>query len=157
MHLAQANIALGRGRITDPVMQSFMAQIDEINAVADRSPGFVWRLQTDDGDATSIRLFDEPRMIVNMSVWESIDALFDYVYRSDHIRVLRSRKEWFEPLEGPSIVLWWLPIGTVPDVTEIPRRLELLATHGSTPEAFSLRELMDSSGNPLAAPKRKAS
>ena len=136
-------------------MQGFMAQIDEINAVADRAPGFVWRLQTEDGDATSIRLFDEPRMIVNMSVWESIEALFEYVYRSDHLRVLRTRKDWFDKLEGPHTVLWWIPSGTTPDVTEIPRRLDMLARDGPTPEAFSLRRLFDADGRLIDAPGRK--
>lgn len=137
-------------------MRGFRRQLDEINAVADRSPGFVWRLQTDDGDATSIQLFDEPRMIVNMSVWESIESLYDYVYRSEHLRVFRDRKKWFEEMEGPHAVLWWIPAGTTPDVTEITKKLAMVERDGPAPDAFTLRHLFGPDGAPRPLPERKA-
>ena len=108
LHLAQINMGRAQATLTDPRLAEFVAQLDEINALADRSPGFVWRLQTDAGNATDIKVSDDPRLIVNMSVWESLDALTAYVYKSGHLRVLSRRKEWFERLDTPSIALWWI-------------------------------------------------
>ena len=108
-------MARAQATLTDPRLAEFVAQLDEINALADRSPGFVWRLQTDAGNATDIKVSDDPRLIVNMSVWESLDALTAYVYKSGHLRVLSRRKEWFERLDTPSIALWWIPgLGRAP-------------------------------------------
>ena len=84
-HISQANIALGRALLNDPIMQDFVNQLEYINSVADKSQGFIWRLQTEDGDATSVEVLDNPLIIFNMSVWESIENLYDYVYRSDHL------------------------------------------------------------------------
>src|SRR5262249_54524264 len=117
-HLAQANVARMRARLDDPLMAGFVAQLDGINALADRSPGFVWRLQTDDGNATSIRAFDDERILFNMSVWESIEALHEYVYRSKHVAVFRGRRQWFEPHPGPTLVLWWIESGSIPSIDE---------------------------------------
>ena len=119
-HLAQLNIASTQAPLDDPIMKGFVDQLDYINAVADRSEGFVWRLQTEDGDATAIRAFDDDRIIVNMSVWESLEALHDYVYRSDHLGPLRDRKKWFTRIEGPSLVLWWIPAGDPPPWSSDP-------------------------------------
>ena len=119
-HLAQLNIASTRAPLDDPIMKGFVDQLDYINAVADRSEGFVWRLQTEDGDATAIRAFDDDRIIVNMSVWESLEALHDYVHRSDHLGPLRDRKKWFTRIEGPSLVLWWIPAGDPPPGSSDP-------------------------------------
>ena len=154
-HLAQANIALARTRLTSPRMRSFVEQIDEINAVADDWPGFVWRFESNDGDALSLRLFGNRRTVVNMSVWESVEALFDYVYRSEHLRVFRDRKQWFRPLDGPHAVLWWIPAGTIPAPAEIPRRLQLLERDGPSLEAFSLRHLFTADGQPRPIPGRE--
>jgi hypothetical protein len=92
-HLAQANIAPMRASLDDPVMAGFRSQLRHINSVADQSPGFVWRLQTDEGDATAIRAFDDDRILFNISVWESLDSLHNYVYRSDHSGPFRNRRE----------------------------------------------------------------
>ena len=137
--LAQLNVALMRAPLDDPVMSGFVDQLEYINSVADRTEGFVWRLQTEDGDATAIRAFDEERILVNMSVWESLESLHDYVYRSDHLAPLRDRKEWFERFEGPPLVLWWIPAGHVPTVDEGKERLEHLGRHGPTPQAFTFK------------------
>ena len=110
-----------------------------MNAVADASPGFVWRLQTDDGDATALRVFPDPEVIVNLSVWTSVDALRDFVYRSDHTPFLRRRADWFDHMTAPAVALWWVPAGHLPDVAEARDRLDFLAAHGPTPYAFGLR------------------
>jgi uncharacterized protein DUF3291 len=137
--LAQANVARMRAPLDDPLMEGFRSQLEAINRIADESPGFVWRLQTAEGDATSIRAFDDERVLFNMSVWDSIEALHAYVYRSGHVEPLRSRREWFEPLEGPSLVLWWIPEGHVPTVEEAKAKLRLLQEKGPGPEAFTFR------------------
>lgn len=139
-HLAQANIGRFRAPIDDPIMEGFRTRLGPINALADRSRGFVWRLQTEDGNATAIRPdADDDRMAINMSVWESLDSLQEYVYKSDHVAVLRGRKQWFEPIEGPILVLWWIPEGHIPTVREAQERLRHLAEHGPTLHAFTFR------------------
>jgi uncharacterized protein DUF3291 len=139
-HLAQLNIGRIRAAIDDPIMEGFRTQLDPINALADRSPGFVWRLQTEDGNATAIRPFeDDDRMAVNMSVWETLDALQEFVYRSDHVAPLRDRKQWFERIEGPILVLWWVPVGHIPTIEEAKERLQYLKEHGPSPRAFTFR------------------
>jgi hypothetical protein len=137
--LAQANVARMRAPLDDPLMEGFRSQLEAINAIADESPGFVWRLQTAEGDATSIRAFDDERILFNMSVWDSIEALHAYVYRSGHVGPLRNRREWFEPSEGPSLVLWWIPEGHVPTVEEAKEKLRLLGENGPSPQAFTFR------------------
>ena len=137
-HLAQANIARMRAPLDSPIMEGFRSQLDRINAIADSSPGFVWRLQTDEGNATAIRAYEDDRILFNMSVWESLEALRDYVYRSDHAGPLRSRREWFEPLDGPILVLWWI--------------LAILKSHGPTANAFTFRAAFPPPGGRLLAP-----
>jgi Domain of unknown function (DUF3291) len=139
-HLAQANIGRFRAPLESPIMEGFRAQLDPINALADRSPGFVWRLQTEDGNATAIRPYDgDDLMAINMSVWESLESLQRFVYRSGHVDVLRGRKQWFEQLAGPILVLWWIPAGQLPTVAEAQERLRHLEEHGPTPHAFTFR------------------
>ncbi|MGZ8501660.1 MAG: DUF3291 domain-containing protein [Candidatus Limnocylindrales bacterium] len=138
-HLAELNIGRTVAPMDDPLMADFVANLDRINALGDASPGFVWRLLDESGSATSIRAFDDPRMIVNLTVWESIEALREYAYRSGHVEFLRRRREWFVPLDGPSLVLWWVPAGHRPTVKEARKRLDRLAAEGPTPEAFTLK------------------
>jgi hypothetical protein len=138
-HLAQANIGRIRAPLEDPIMEGFRTQLDPINALADRSPGFVWRLQTEDGNAMAIRPFADERMAINMSVWESMDALQQFVYRTAHVGPLRDRKQWFEPIEGPILVLWWIPAGHVQTVAEALERLQRLKHHGPSAAAFTFR------------------
>jgi hypothetical protein len=139
-HLAQVNIGRLRAPLDDPLMEGFRSQLDPINALADRTPGFVWRLQTEDGNAMAIRAFEEERMAINMSVWDSLDALRQFVYRSAHVAPLRDRHQWFEPMEGPILALWWISAGHIPTVAEALDRLQLLKEHGPTPEAFTFRK-----------------
>ena len=139
-HLAQVNIGRMRAPIDDPIMEGFRSQLDPVNALADRTPGFVWRLQTADGNATAIRPYtDDDLMAINMSVWESLEALQQYVYKSAHIGPLRDRKQWFAPMEGPILALWWVPMGHIPTVDEAKGRLAHLKQHGPSPEAFTFR------------------
>ena len=138
-HLAQLNIARGVAPIDDPAMADFVANLDRINALGEASPGFVWRLKDETNSATSIHAFDDPLMIVNMTVWTSIEAIREYAYRSAHVEIFRRRREWFTPLDGPSLVLWWVPAGHIPSLAEATHRLDQLATHGPTPSAFTLK------------------
>ncbi|MFV3304567.1 DUF3291 domain-containing protein [Pseudomonas sp. NY15181] len=136
-HLAQVNIAKARAPLDHPVMKGFVDQLDHINRLAESSPGFVWRLQTDEGDATTIRAFDDPLIIVNLSVWESVEALRGYVYGGEHLAVLRNKRDWMEKLSAPSLALWWLPAGELPDVRMARRKLEQLQAQGASPEVFT--------------------
>jgi uncharacterized protein DUF3291 len=137
-HIAQINVALPKAPVDSPLLEEFVAALDPINAIADASPGFVWRLQTEDGNATAIRPFEDERILVNMSVWESIDALADFVYRSGHLNVMRRRREWFERTVM-HIALWWVPAGHIPSVAEAAERLDYLREHGPTPYAFTFK------------------
>lgn len=140
-HLAQVNIGRLRAPIGDPIMEGFQAQLDPINALADRSPGFVWRLQTDEGNATAIRPYaGDDRMAINMSVWESLESLRTFVYQTAHVGPLRDRKQWFEPIDGPILALWWIAAGHIPTVAEALERLEILKARGPSPEAFTFRQ-----------------
>lgn len=139
-HLAQINIARILAPLQDPQMAGFVNQLDAINAIADDSPGFIWRLQTESGDATAIRVFDDDTILINMSVWESVEALHQYVYRSDHLGPLRERKKWFAPFDGPYLALWWVPAGHTPTPEEGKERLAYLGDHGPTAYAFTFRQ-----------------
>jgi hypothetical protein len=147
-HLAQANVATMRAALEDPVMEGFRSQLDRINALADASPGFVWRLQTEAGDATGIRAYDDERILFNMSVWESVEALHAYVYRSDHAGPLRARRQWFTPTGAPTLVLWWIPAGHLPTIEEARQRLAQLQARGPGPEAFTFRSAYPPPGAP---------
>ena len=137
-HLAQVNVARMREPLDRPSMQAFVDGLEPINALADASPGFVWRLQTDDGDATALRIFDDGMIIVNMSVWASVDDLRAFVFGSEHAGYLRRRSEWFEKLAEASAALWWISAGTLPTIDDARSKLETLRARGPTAEAFTL-------------------
>jgi len=138
--LAQANIARAVAPMDDPAMAEFMALLDSVNALAESSPGFVWRLKSDSGNATDIPITDDPMEILNLSVWESADALFDFVYRTRHTPVMARRREWFEMPARPHMVLWWVEAGHRPTVAEAIARLDLLAGKGPMPDAFTFKQ-----------------
>jgi hypothetical protein len=140
-HLAQINIARMLAPIDNPVMMDFVSQLPSVNALADQSPGFVWRLQSDSGDATSIKVYDDDMIIINLTVWETPEALKEFVYKGAHSGVLRDRKRWFEKLDGPYYALWWIPAGHIPTAEEAKERLEHLRAHGDTSYAFSFKNL----------------
>lgn len=137
-HLAQLNIAHLSAPIDSPQLEDFVANLDRINALAEASPGFVWRLQTEEGDATGIDHFG-PEILANLSVWEGVEALHNYVYHSDHIELLRRKKEWFESIKEAHMVLWWVPAGHRPSLEEAERKLNELRSHGPSERAFSFR------------------
>jgi hypothetical protein len=147
--LAQVNIGRARGAPADPVMQEFVAQLDEINALADQSPGFIWRLQTEDGNATAVRPYADERILINMSVWADLEALRTYVFRTAHAAVMRRRREWFERFEGIYLALWWVPARHRPSVEEAVSRLAHLEAHGPTQHAFSFAQPFDWDGHPI--------
>jgi hypothetical protein len=138
--LAQINIGRLSAPIDDPRIAEFVAQLAPINAVADKAPGFVWRLQSASGNATDVAYNDDPFVIINMSVWESLEALRDYAYKSDHMKVFRDRAKWFEKMDKPHYCLWWIPAGHIPTVAEGRERLEHYQLHGATPYSFWFSE-----------------
>jgi hypothetical protein len=146
-HLAQLNIGRLVAETDSPLVADFMNALDEINALADESAGFVWRFQTADGNATAERPYDDDRILVNFSTWQSVDALADYVYRSAHTEFLRRRREWFDRLEDISVVLWWVPAGHQPRVDEAIERLSSLREHGPTAHAFTFRHRFEPDGS----------
>jgi hypothetical protein len=125
--IAQVNIGRVRAQLDDPLMAGFVARLDEINALADSAPGFVWRLQTPEGNNTYLRPYEDCRMLLNMSVWESVEELKHYVYKTAHAELLRQRHEWFEKV----------PAGHLPGVEEAKKRIAYLEAHGPTPFAFT--------------------
>jgi hypothetical protein len=139
-HLAQLNIAKTKYPLDDPRIREFIDALNRINEVGKASPGFVWILEEDTGNATGIHAFDDPSILINLTVWESIEALKAFTYKSEHVDYLRRRHEWFERL-SPYLVLWWVPAGQIPTIEEAKERLVHLELHGDTPFAFTFRNL----------------
>jgi uncharacterized protein DUF3291 len=125
--------------LDDPLMAGFVGRLDEINALADRSPGFVWRLQTEAGNATYLRPYDDNRILFNFSIWETIDALRNYVYKTAHAELLRDRRKWFEQMDSMSLALWWVPAGQIPTIEDAKERLAHLEQHGPAEFAFTFK------------------
>ncbi len=138
--LAQLNVGIIKGPMDSPVMADFAAGLARINALADASAGFVWRLQSEEGDATSIRPFENESLLVNMSVWRDVESLHEYVYGSAHVELMRRRREWFERMPEAFLVLWWVPAGHRPTIAEALAKLEHLRAHGPTAQAFTFRQ-----------------
>jgi hypothetical protein len=147
-HLAQANIARRRGPLGSPVMRGFVVALDPVNRIAERSPGFVWRLGSSQSHGATTLCDGSFPVIVNLSVWESYEALHAFVYHSPHGAYLRRRARWFEPSPQPSTVLWWVEAGQRPTVEEALRRLRHLRAHGPSPQAFTLRRRFEPDGRP---------
>lgn len=139
-HLAQLNIATLRHPIDDPRTADFVDALSSVNGAGELSPGYVWRLQSDAGDATDIQVFDDPMVIVNLTVWESLDALKAFAYRGVHRDFFRRRGEWFVP--GASrTALWWVPAGVVPTTGDATRRLDFIDAFGPSPYAFEMGQI----------------
>jgi hypothetical protein len=138
--LAQLNIGIIKGPMDSAVMAEFAANLEHINALADHAPGFLWRLQTEAGDATAIRPFENENQLLNMSVWRDLESLRQFVYRSAHAQFLRRRREWFERMSEAYLVLWWVPRGHRPGIAEATARLEALREAGPHREAFTFRQ-----------------
>jgi hypothetical protein len=148
--LAQLNIAAMKAPLESPPMADFVANLDRINALAESSPGFVWRFQTAEGDATAVRPLGDDTLI-NLSVWRDIESLSDYVYKSAHVEFIRRRKEWFERVREAVIVLWWVPKGHRPSEAEALAKLGLLRARGPSVEAFTFRYAYPAPDGPSTA------
>ena len=153
-HLTQINVATLLHPLDHPEIKGFVDQLEAINALAERSTGFVWRLKTEEGDATALRPFG-PDVIVNMSVWEDIEALRAFTYKTDNVGVLRRRKDWFHLPESAHLAMWWIEAGTVPDLEDAARRLDRLTRDGPSAEAFNFKQSFPPPG--AAAERRRAS
>lgn len=138
--LAQLNIGRIKAQLDSEVMKGFVDRLDDINALADKSPGFIWRLQSEEGDATAFRPFPDDMLLVNMSVWQDVDALHNYTYHTAHAKLLRDRKEWFEHIQEAFMVLWWIPAGHIPNLQEAKERLDALRRDGPTAYAFTFKQ-----------------
>jgi hypothetical protein len=142
MHLAELNVGRFRYPTSDPRMADFMNNLDRVNALAERSPGFVWRLKGDNNNATDFRIGDD--MAVNLSVWESAKALEDFVFKTVHVQFYRRRAEWFALVDKPHMVFWWVGDGHRPSLDEAWERLQHYTAQGASDYAFGWAEVMDS-------------
>ncbi len=140
-HLAQLNIGRILAPMDSPTMAGFANRLDEINALADAAPGFVWRMQDTSGNNTAYRpLQEDDWLLINMSVWESVETLKAYTYGAEHASVMRGRRQWFEPHTEMYFVMWWIPAGQIPTVQEAMERLAHLQAHGDTAHAFTFKK-----------------
>ena len=146
-HLAQVNVATALAPLDDASMSGFAARLVPLNELADGSPGFVWRLQSEEADALAARLFDNPRLLFNLTLWDSVEALEAYVYRSDHLNAVTKRSQWFERPRKPPLALWWVKAGHRPSVEEAKERIERLWREGPTPSAFNFRTRFPAPGS----------
>jgi hypothetical protein len=145
LHLAQYNIARARAPLGDPLLADFVTAIARVNEAAEAAPGFVWRLKDDAGASSSyVHAYDDELMLVNLTVWESVEALRAYTYAMPHVDIFRRRTEWFEPSTGPSLVLWWVYAGHIPTLEEADARLRHLAEHGPSEHAFTFKTAIQS-------------
>ena len=139
MKLAQLNIALAKYALDAPEIKDFVDNLDLVNGIAESSEGFVWRLKDESGDATNIKAFDDPNMIVNMSVWDSVDSLKNFMFRTHHRDFMRRKNEWFHRLAEDTYVLWWVEDEHIPSLDEAIERLDHLREVGDTPYAFTFK------------------
>jgi hypothetical protein len=155
-HLAQANVARQRAPLDSPVMGEFALALDPVNRIAEQSPGFVWRLRSSERHGATVVADGSSSLIVNLSVWESYEALHAFVYRSPHGGYVRRRDRWFEPVAQPSTVLWWVEVGERPTADAALRRLRYLRAHGPSPQAFTLVRRFGPDGRPEGRRGRRA-
>ncbi|MEM9402574.1 MAG: DUF3291 domain-containing protein [Pseudomonadota bacterium] len=142
-HLAHSNIAISRYPLDSAEMVGFTSRLDEINMLAERTPGFIWRAKGDAVDDEARTVFEEPALLFNLTVWRDEHALSAYVYRSAHVEVMRQKADWFDPATRASFVLWWLPDNQLPRIDDTRRRFERLWSHGPTAEAFTFANRFD--------------
>jgi hypothetical protein len=137
-HLAQLNIANAKASMDSPVMAGFVARLDEIHELSDKSKGFVWRWESESIDSSVVEVFGDPKLLVNLSLWESVHDLKHFVYKTVHVELIQGRAEWFDDMPEMHQVLWWVPVGHIPSVAEAKEKLELLRAEGPTAKAFSM-------------------
>lgn len=142
-HLAQLNVAQLKEPLDAPATKDFKDGLEPINALAEKSPGFVWRLKDDEmANATNFRPFEnDEMMIVNMSVWEDLESMKEFAFKTAHVEYIKRRFEWFERMKEAYLVMWWIPIGHKPDIFEAKARLKFLRKHGDTQKAFSFKKV----------------
>jgi hypothetical protein len=150
MYIAQFNISIEKAPLDDPLMQDFVNSLAHVNQAADETDGFVWRLHDDSGNATDMRVFDDKRIIFNLSVWKSIELLKKFVYHNQHMSILKRRREWFETNAKRSYVLWWVPENHRPSTEEAKARLFHLQEKGPTPFAFTFDQVFEPEGSDVA-------
>ena len=143
LHLAQVNIACMLTSLEDPSMHGFVSKLEAINALADSAPGFVWRLQTEEGNATYLRPYEDPKILFNLSVWESVAELKHYVYETEHVEIMRDRRLWFQKMPQASLALWWIKAGHIPSIQEAKDKLEEIRQNGPGPSVFNLVQLFE--------------
>lgn len=151
--IAQLNVARAVAPLDSEPLRSFMEAIEGVNALADEAPGFVWRLEGEGDEhpgATGVQAYEDPWLIVNLSVWDSREALWDFVYGGGHLEIMRRRREWFRALAESHLVLWWVPEGEIPTVEQAVERLDHLRAHGPAPRAFTFKQAFGPGGAPVA-------
>ncbi|MEB8433587.1 DUF3291 domain-containing protein [Cocleimonas sp. KMM 6892] len=136
-HIAQINIAQAKADKDSEIMSGFISRLDEIHTLADNAPGFIWRLETEDGDDGSVSVFNDPLLLINMSVWRDIDSLRAFVYKSIHIELLQDRDAWFDKMGEMHQTLWWVPAGHIPTIQEGKDKLDQIREFGPTAKAFT--------------------
>ena len=136
-HLAQVNVAQAKADMDSDLMQGFVSRLDEINALAESAEGFIWRLKEDSGSATAIRVFDDPLLLINMSVWANLEALKHYVYNSLHVELIKDRGVWFNKMGESHQALWWIPAGHIPSTEKARKKLEYIRKNGPSAQAFT--------------------
>ena len=148
-YLAQVNVGRIRAPLDDPMMADYIALRPIIDALARRSPGFIWRRNGAGSKAKETDLYDDQMIIANISVWATLEDYYNFVYKSQHLEVLNRRSEWFQPFEGPFHAMWWVPQGHLPTAEEARERLEYLRSYGETPYAFSFAKTFSASAEGL--------
>jgi hypothetical protein len=141
--LAQFNIARIRYPLDDPRMAEFVDNVERVNGLAEQIEGFVWRLQDESGHAMGMTVYGDPRLLPNLTVWDNVQALERFVWRTLHRRFYERRAEWFVPVEGPPLALWWIPAGYRPPLAEGVERLDHLKAHGPSDHAFGWEQIAD--------------
>ena len=139
-NLAQVNIARMLAPLDDPIMADFVNNLDRINKLAEETDGFVWRLVDETNNATSIKIFNDDFLIVNMSVWESLDHLFNFTYKTDHVEIFKRKKEWFTKLADAHLACWYVPNSYRPTIKDAEERLTYMNQYGITPYAFTFKK-----------------
>lgn len=145
-HLAQLNIGTALDSMESEVMKDFTDNLELINGIGENSPGFVWRLKDESGDATAIEFTDDPNVLVNLTVWQDLQSLKDFVFKTQHATFLARKKEWFKPVSEATYALWWIPEGHIPSLEEAKAKLDHLNEHGESPSAFSFKKLYGPQG-----------
>lgn len=154
-HIAQLNISRLLAPLEAPEMKEFVDFLEPVNKFAEESPGFVWRMKGENGEASSLLAspFEDPMIVTNLTVWADIPSLQAFVYKSVHRYFLQNRRQWFSRVDGSQVVMWWIPAGTIPTLDEAKRKLEQLETSGSRPDAFTLQQAFDAHGAPMTVPR----